>query len=73
MKRYVVTWEIDIDAESAEDAARQALAIQRDPNSLATIFDCVHVEETEDGNIDVLACDTERIDVTALDEERVHP
>lgn len=35
---YRVTWIIDLDAESFEDAAREALEIQRDPNSIATHF-----------------------------------
>ena len=35
---YRVAWEIDIDAESFEDAARKALEIQRDPGSIATCF-----------------------------------
>jgi len=35
---YRVVWEIDIDAESFEDAARKALDIQRDPESIATCF-----------------------------------
>jgi hypothetical protein len=38
MTTYVVEWYIDIEADSPEDAARQALAIQRDPNSTATVF-----------------------------------
>jgi hypothetical protein len=36
---YYVKWEIDIYAESHEAAAREALAIQRDPGSIATVFD----------------------------------
>ena len=36
--QYRVVWEIDLDAESVEDAARQALEIQRDPESIATCF-----------------------------------
>jgi len=36
--QYRVVWEIDLDAESVEDAARQALEIQRDPASIATCF-----------------------------------
>lgn len=36
---YRVVWEIDLDADNAEDAARQALAIQRKPNSSAVVFD----------------------------------
>jgi hypothetical protein len=36
--QYRVVWEIDLDAESIEDAARQELEIQRDPASIATCF-----------------------------------
>lgn len=36
--QYRVVWEIDLDAESVEDAARQAQEIQRDPASIATCF-----------------------------------
>lgn len=35
---YRVVWEIDIDAESFDEAARKALEIQRDPTSIATCF-----------------------------------
>ena len=35
---YRVTWIIDLDAESFEDAARLAREIQLDPGSLATHF-----------------------------------
>ena len=38
MTDYLVKWSIDIVAESPEEAALQALAIQRDPNSWATVF-----------------------------------
>ena len=41
MKSYEVIWKIDIDADTPADAARQALEIQRDPNSLATQFDVI--------------------------------
>ncbi len=37
-RKYRVKWEIDIEAGSAEEAARKALAIQRDPGSMATVF-----------------------------------
>lgn len=36
--QYKVVWEIDLDADSPEDAAREALEIQRDPISMATCF-----------------------------------
>ena len=32
-------WEIDVDARTPREAARKALAIQRDPESIATVFD----------------------------------
>lgn len=39
MTMYRVTWEIDIDADSLEDAAEQAREIQLDRDSIATVFD----------------------------------
>ena len=38
MLTYTVGWDIELDANSPEDAARQALAIQRDINPTATCF-----------------------------------
>lgn len=38
MPTYLVTWEIDIFADSPEDAAKQAREIQLDRTSLATHF-----------------------------------
>lgn len=38
MNHYCVTWNIDIEAETPRDAAKQALKIQRDPESIATVF-----------------------------------
>jgi hypothetical protein len=35
---YRVTWEIEIDATSPEEAARQAKRIQVDPESIANFF-----------------------------------
>lgn len=34
---YRVTWDIDVSAEPPEHAAREAMRIQRDPDSLATL------------------------------------
>jgi hypothetical protein len=34
-----VRWEIDVDARTSREAARKVLAIQRDPGSMATVFD----------------------------------
>lgn len=39
MPEYHVTWEIDLEADSPREAADHALAIQRDPDSTATVFD----------------------------------
>lgn len=52
MTAYRVTCIIDIEADSPEDAAREALRIQRDPASIATVFDVcrkadLHGETTE--------------------------
>jgi hypothetical protein len=55
-RTYHVLWEIDIEAESPIDAARQALRIQRDPDSTATVFDVTD----GDGN-------TQRIDLDEAD------
>ena len=38
MATYRVTWEIDLEANSPREAAEQAQEIQRDPNSIATVF-----------------------------------
>lgn len=38
MTDYRVIWEIDIDADSPQEAATEALRIQRAPYSTATVF-----------------------------------
>lgn len=38
MKTYIVSWYIDIEADSAEEAAQIALDIQRDTTSDAVVF-----------------------------------
>jgi hypothetical protein len=39
MTEYHVTWTIEVEADSALDAAEQALDIQRDPDSWAVVFE----------------------------------
>lgn len=39
MPLYRVTWEIDIEADTPRDAAEEALTVQRNPESIATVFD----------------------------------
>lgn len=41
MAEYRVTWTIDIVAESPREAAQQAQAIQRDADSIATVFEVI--------------------------------
>lgn len=38
MPNFFVKWRIDIEAETAEEAARLALDMMRDPDSTATVF-----------------------------------
>ena len=61
MKTYHVMWEIDLDAESPEEAAKMALLIQRDSKSSATVFDVIE----HDGH------ETVRLDLEAMDGARV--
>lgn len=47
MKSYLVTWEIEVESETPEDAAREAFRVHRDPDSMATVFEVQ--QQTEDG------------------------
>ena len=38
-KQYRVRWEIDVEAKDKRDAAKEALKIQRDPESCALYFE----------------------------------
>lgn len=38
MSLYHVVWEIDLDAESHEEAAQEALRVHRDVSSIASVF-----------------------------------
>ena len=60
MKR--VSWAIDVSEESPREAAKKALAIQRDPSSIATVFDV----QGRDGK-------TVRVDLTGstMDEQEI--
>jgi hypothetical protein len=54
MAEYHVTWTIEIDADSHEDAARKAQAIQRKPNSTANVFTVsVHSDPDDEEEIDL--------------------
>lgn len=45
MTDYRLVWEIDIDAASPLEAAKEALAVMRDPSSIATVFDVFTLEK----------------------------
>ena len=62
-KLYRVTWEIDLHANSPRAAAEQALAMQRDPESIATVFS---VRETKSE----IPLDDEVIDLSKTQRRR---
>ncbi len=39
MPEYRVRWEIDVQADSHQEAARKALEVQRNEDSIATVFE----------------------------------
>jgi hypothetical protein len=53
MNRYLVTWTIDIYADSFEDAALQCLGIQRDSDSVATVFRVTDHDSGESKLLDI--------------------
>lgn len=61
MNDYRVTWEIDIYADTPEEAARRALEIQLDSISTATVFDVLD-EEGETTRVDLYELDQEEED-----------
>lgn len=48
-KFYLVKWEIDIEAKSPKGAAQKALEIQRNPESIATLFKISWEERMHNG------------------------
>jgi hypothetical protein len=63
MDEFVVRWEIELSAESAEDAARYALAVQKDTASTANYFEVAKV--TNSGHGRWLGIDLDLIDESA--------
>jgi hypothetical protein len=47
-------WEIELDAASAQEAARQAQRIHRDHQSTATVFDVIDTDTLQQHRIDLL-------------------
>ena len=54
MKQFKITWVIDLDADTALDAASIAREIQMDPESLANCFDVTDRETGQVVNVDLL-------------------
>jgi len=54
---YVVTWEIDCWANNPEDAAREALIIQRDADSKANCFRVKNMSTGESAHVDLFEDD----------------
>lgn len=44
MPSYKIAWYIDVEADTPEEAAEEALGMQRDPESTATIFTVIDCE-----------------------------
>lgn len=63
-----VRWEIDVEAETALDAAREALAIQRDPESIATYFEVRDAQGQPFAGVDLSAKPGDEVEPTAPDE-----
>lgn len=60
---YRVGWAIDVEADGHEQAARKALRIQRDPSSIATVFEV----QRRDGTGGAIGS-TQSIDLSEIDE-----
>lgn len=56
-KHYEVAWTIDIYADDPDEAAAKALEIQRDPESIATVFE---VHDTVSDEVHTIDVDWER-------------
>jgi hypothetical protein len=57
MSEFTVIWSIDLEAEDYKDAAKKALEIQRDPNSMATVFKVGDTERSWDDAVMVDAAE----------------
>jgi hypothetical protein len=67
---YTVSWVVNVDADSPEEAAKICRKMQLDKNSIATVFNIVG----NNGNVTTvdLGIETEPLNITQLDEDRWH-
>jgi hypothetical protein len=54
MPNYLVTWCIDIEADTPEEAALAALEIQRRPDSIAVVFEVADKTNGATATVDLL-------------------
>lgn len=52
-RTYRVTWTIEVEADYARAAARRALEIQRNPESIATVFEVEDIETGKTHTVDL--------------------
>jgi hypothetical protein len=64
MPEFRVRWEIDLDAETHEEAARAALATVSNPESIAHVFE---VTKTDRSNATPVEIDLDEIDGRSTD------
>ena len=57
--QYVVTWVVDIEATNPREAALKAQQMQRDPESIATVFDIENKKSGAKTTVDLLLDDME--------------
>jgi hypothetical protein len=50
MSEYVVTWHVEVEADSHKEAAKEARKMQLDPHSEATYFSVVSATEVGRGS-----------------------
>lgn len=58
MPEYLITWTIEIEADSPLEAVQEARKIQLDPNSSATVFSAEDDEGSDPWTIDLNDPDT---------------
>ena len=62
VRLYTVTWEINEEADSPEEAARQARVRLLDPNSIADIFEVIDEDPDKPGTLRTVTVDLSELD-----------
>lgn len=53
MSNYLVTWEIELEANSPEEAAKEAMKFQRDPDGWASMFTVWDTKTGKSEDVDI--------------------